>query len=501
MKREKALVVISFGTSHMDTRKKTIEACEKKLREEFKDMDFYRAWTSKMIIKKLKKRDKEEIMYPDELLEDLYLKGYKNVYIQSLHIICGEEYHKLKEIVSRYEDKFESIVLGRPLLSDLEDYDMMADFVESLVKEDIKNDENPQKSATVWMGHGTEHEAHSAYAGLEYRLRRKSLPSYIGTVEGHPSLEDVLFFLKKDGIEKIHLRPLLLVAGDHAKNDMAGDEEDSWKNIFEKEAFQVQVHLEGLGEFAQIQEKFASNLKETIGEIEIVDKEKNSESIKKEGIFYGIGVGPGSSEYMTLEAVRKLEELDILYVPQAKDGKDSTAKKIAAKYINKRTEIKERHFPMNYKQEEKEAAWDCISKEIKEDVEKGQKVGFITLGDPMIYSTYVYLLERLKGKIKIETIAGINSFIAIASQNNFPLAMDREALAVISSTDKYEDIKEVVDKFDSIVLMKVYKNFREIIQLIEEKKLEDKFIMVSNSSMEDEKVYKDIEEIKNMELI
>ena len=156
---------------------------------------------------------------------------------------------------------------------------------------------------------------------------------------------------------------------------------------------------------------------------------------------------------------------------------------------------------MNYSIEEKNLAWDSISYEIKKDVESGKNVGFITLGDPMVYSTYVYLLERLIGKIEVETISGINSFIDIASANNFPLAMDRESLAVVSCTDNYEDISEVIDRFDSVVLMKVYKNFKEIIKMIEDKNLQDCFIMVSNSSMDNEIVYRDVEDIKKLEKV
>ena len=498
---KKALVVISFGTSHMDTRKKTIEACEEKIRGEFPEMDFFRAWTSRMIIKKLKKRDNEHIMYPDELLEELYEKGYREIYIQSLHLICGEEYCKLENIIENYRDRFEKIVVGRPLLSTLEDYDEVTEFIEDVTDRDVlkdieKNPETKEKYATVWMGHGTEHSAHSSYAALEYRVKRNEIPSYIGTVEGHPSLEDVIFYLKKDGIEKVHLRPFLLVAGDHAKNDMAGDEEDSWKTILEKEGFEVEIHLEGIGEYEFIQKKFASNLHEAI--------EKDSKKYRKqktEPKFYGIGVGPGDSELLTVKAVNTLQKLDVLYVPQAKDGKKSTAHKIASPYIVPGIEIKERHFPMNYNIEEKSEAWDKISEEIENDVKSGKTTGFVTLGDPMVYSTYVYLLERLQGKIEIETVPGINSFINISSSNNFPLAMDSESLSVISCTDDYGYIEETVENFDSVVLMKVYKNFKKIIEILERNGLEGKFVMVSNSSMEDEERYTSIEEIKKLEKV
>ena len=183
-KKKRALVVVSFGTSYLETRKKTIEACEKKLINTFQEFDFYRAWTSRMIIKKLKNRDNEHIMFPDELLEKLYIDGYREIYIQSLHLICGEEYNKLLNIVDKYRSKFDSIVVGRPLLTNLDDYDEVADFLRDVYIKDVENDVDKDKSATVWMGHGTEHVAHSAYSALDYRLRLKNIHSYIGTVEG-----------------------------------------------------------------------------------------------------------------------------------------------------------------------------------------------------------------------------------------------------------------------------------------------------------------------------
>lgn len=192
---KKALVVVSFGTSHMDTRKKTIEECEKKLKLKFNDMDFYRAWTSRMIIKKLKKRDGEHIMFPDELLEKLYYEGYTEVYIQSLHLICGEEYNKLLDIVDSYRKKFKSIVVGRPLLTSLTDYEKIYSFINDVSITDCKYDYlKNKKSATVWMGHGTEHSSHCAYAALDYRLRLNEVPAYIGTVEGYPELSEVIKF-------------------------------------------------------------------------------------------------------------------------------------------------------------------------------------------------------------------------------------------------------------------------------------------------------------------
>lgn len=510
---KKALVVVSFGTSHMDTRKKTIEECEKKLKLKFNDMDFYRAWTSRMIIKKLKKRDGEHIMFPDELLEKLYYEGYTEVYIQSLHLICGEEYNKLLDIVDSYRKKFKSIVVGRPLLTSLTDYEKIYSFINDVSITDCKYDYlKNKKSATVWMGHGTEHSSHCAYAALDYRLRLNEVPAYIGTVEGYPELSEVIKFLKKDNIEKVHLRPLLLVAGDHAKNDMADSEDkESWYSILKQEGFEVEVHLEGLGEFNYIQEKFVDNLNY---EVECILKNKKDYTLRlkekdedmllcedKKINFYGIGVGPGDSDLVTIKAVKIIQSLDILYVPQSKAGGESIAKTIINKYLNDNIIIKERYFPMNYNQKEKEDAWDKIALEIIDDAKSGKIIGFVTLGDPMVYSTYVYLYERVKDILRVKTIPGITSFINIASSNNFPLAMDKESLGIISCTDDYERISDVIDRFDSIVLMKVYKNFKEIIDIICKKGLSNKMIVVSNSSMENEKIYRDIDEIRQLEFV
>lgn len=261
---KKALVVISFGTSYSDTRKKTIEACENKLRENFYEYDFYRAWTSGMIIEKIKKRDNENIMNPREAFSMLKDLGYTEVYVQSLHIICGEEYDKMCEMIDEYRDDFKKIVVGRPLLSRIEDYDEVSDFISEVTKNDVG--ENPSNAATVWMGHGTSHRIHPSYAALEYRLNIKNIPSFIGTVEGYPELDEVVELLKRKYVKKIHLRPLMLVAGDHAQNDMAGDEEDSWNNVLLSNGFEVEIHIEGLGEYEFIQNKFVNHLREAIEE-------------------------------------------------------------------------------------------------------------------------------------------------------------------------------------------------------------------------------------------
>ena len=150
---------------------------------------------------------------------------------------------------------------------------------------------------------------------------------------------------------------------------------------------------------------------------------------------------------------------------------------------------------------EKMAAWDKAAEEIEADVKSGKNVGFVTLGDPMIYSTYVYVMERLLDKIEVETIPGISSFSNIASNQNFPLVMDTDPLIVIPCTMDEEKIDVALQTYDCMVLMKVYKNFRQIIEKLEKYDLIDSAILVSNSSQDREVVYKDLRDVHLQEKI
>ena len=217
--------------------------------------------------------------------------------------------------------------------------------------------------------------------------------------------------------------------------------------------------------------------------------------------FYGIGTGSGDSTLVTIKAVNTIKMLDILYTPEPKKGGDSLALSIVKEYVPDTVEIKQRHFPMNNDSVEKMASWDAIAAEIKDDVKAGKEVGFITLGDPMIYSTYVYIMERLMDEIEVETIPGISSFSNIASNQNFPLVMDTDPLMVIPCTMEEEKIDAALQTYDCFVLMKVYKNFKEIVQKLEKYDLIDSAILVSNSSQEREVVYKDLRDVHLQEKI
>ena len=205
--------------------------------------------------------------------------------------------------------------------------------------------------------------------------------------------------------------------------------------------------------------------------------------------FYGIGTGPGDSALVTVKAVDTLRNLDILYTPESKKGGDSLALSIVKKYLPENLEIMPRHFPMNFNGTEKVQVWNRVSNEIVEDVKNGKDVGFVTLGDPMIYSTYVYVMERLMEDIEVETIPGISSFSNIASNQNFPLVMDTDPLMVIPCTMEEEKIDEALEKYDCFVLMKVYKKINMILEKLEKHNLIDHAILVSNSSQEKEEVF------------
>ncbi len=215
-------------------------------------------------------------------------------------------------------------------------------------------------------------------------------------------------------------------------------------------------------------------------------------------MFYGIGVGVGSNLTVTKKAIDVINKLDILYVPTAKKTeKFSTAHSIIKDYIKKKTIIKSRHFPMNYDSEELQKAWNKIASEIVQDVSGGKTVGFVTIGDPMVYSTYIYLLKLLREKIKITTIPGIASFLDIASNNNFPLVEGEDPLIILPATMGTERLRNYIKNENSIVLMKVYNNFDEVVGILLDENLEKHSIVVSNSSKDEEIIYHNIKEIKN----
>lgn len=259
MDGKKAILVVSFGTSYAETRKKTIEACENKIKDTFKDFEVRRAFTSNMIRKILHERDGIYIDTVEEALTRLKNEAFNHVIIQPLHLLAGEEYHvKILTPALRFKDDFATLQIGDPVLAKIDDYDMAVDGILSELPKMSK------KKAVLFMGHGTHHPSNASYSCLQLKVNEKADNIFIGTVEGYPMLDTIVPQLKKKRIKEVHLLPYMVVAGDHASNDMAGDEADSWKSILEKEGFKVTYELKGLGEYTSYQDLYVDHVKKAL---------------------------------------------------------------------------------------------------------------------------------------------------------------------------------------------------------------------------------------------
>lgn len=252
---KKALVAISFGTSYLNAQNAIVHI-EEKLRESMPDADFFRAFTSRMIINKLALTKNIHVPTPVEIMDQLVEEGYDEVVCQTLHIIPGVEYEKMKAELSSYNDRFQQLTIGTPLLYNCDDYLICANAVLSHIPTLAKDE------ALVLMGHGSEHFSNSAYSQLENTFRVIDADNvYVGTVEGFPDFNYVLSRLQKKGVKKALLLPFMIVAGDHAQNDLAGDDSDSWKSMLQQAGFSVRVQLSGLGEFDEIADLIVSHMK------------------------------------------------------------------------------------------------------------------------------------------------------------------------------------------------------------------------------------------------
>ena len=257
---KRGILMVSFGTSHLDTLAKTIEVLEKEVREQYPEFPVYRAFTSQMVLKSLKEQGMEFDNVEQALLR-MKQDGIRKLVVQPTHIIAGIEYEKMIKQLQIHRGEFTEILVGRPLLDQAEDY---KEAVKALMTEEAEtfSNSNGGNTALLLMGHGTSHRATAAYSALEYTFHLMGYPDiYVGTVEGYPDLEDVEKRMQGKTYRKICLRPFLLVAGDHAKNDMAG-EKDSWKSYFEEKGYEVETKVRGLGECEAIRKMFYQHLKE-----------------------------------------------------------------------------------------------------------------------------------------------------------------------------------------------------------------------------------------------
>lgn len=261
---EKELLVLSFGTSYNDSRRLTIGAIENAIEAAVPDYAVRRGFTANIIIDHVNRRDGILIDDIDAALKRAVDNKVNTLVVQPTHLMSGIEYDEIIEKVANYSDAFDKVVFGDPLLTSDDDFER----VEKAIV-DWTSEYDDGETAICFMGHGTEHEANQVYQKMQDMLTADGYTNYfIGTVEAEPSLENVIAKVKEGSYKRVILEPLMVVSGDHANNDMAGDDADSWKSAFEAEGYEVECLLRGLGENEDIRKIYVDHAQAAIDSIE-----------------------------------------------------------------------------------------------------------------------------------------------------------------------------------------------------------------------------------------
>lgn len=252
---KKAILAVSFGTTYENALDSSIGSLEKDICINFPDYRVFRAFTSNIVMKKLSTKG-IHINNVSQALDQLFNDGYDEVIIQPTHIISGIEYDKICDISGQYISKFSTVKTGTPLFSSENDMKAVCSFFA---------EKFPSDKAVLFMGHGTEHSANELYTKFSSICSDMNFSNmFTATVEGNPEISDVIPELKRSGYTEVIITPLMLVAGDHAQNDMNGDGPDSWRNILTEEGFNVIPLVKGLGEYQEIRNIYISHLKDLI---------------------------------------------------------------------------------------------------------------------------------------------------------------------------------------------------------------------------------------------
>lgn len=267
-----ALLMVHFGTTFDDTRAASIDAINEKAKNEFPEMKVVEAYTSRIIISRLAKRGIVKPT-PREALIKLAAEGYDHVFIQSTNVIDGIEAEALRNEADYMIPFFKDLRIGRPLLYSIED----CLNVEKILAERYSSPKG-KNSAVVLIGHGTETPANAIYSQMDYMFGAEGNPDFhVATVEGYPTFETTLAKLKSSKVKNVTLIPFMFVAGDHARNDIAGD----WKENLEKEGFKVSVIIEGLGQIPAIQDIYIQHIKDGLKERPLTPVERKAAFIKE----------------------------------------------------------------------------------------------------------------------------------------------------------------------------------------------------------------------------
>ena len=288
MNSKKAILAVSFGTSYADSRDAAIGGIERALAAAFPAWEVRRAFTSGFIIKKIFRETGEKIDTVTEALERAAADGIRDLLVQPTHFMKGIEYDEMQAVLEAYRDRFERLMIAEPLLSAEDDFRAVAEAIAAGTQEWLDRmsgdlpehigrqsettsaqsessggpaEDTGKPAAFILMGHGTsKEEANAVYEKMQQTFTDGGRVNYyIATVEAAPTIEDVMEMIKEKGFRRIVLRPMMVVAGDHACNDMAGDEADSWKSLLENAGYEVTAVLHGLGEDPAIQEIYISH--------------------------------------------------------------------------------------------------------------------------------------------------------------------------------------------------------------------------------------------------
>ena len=293
---ENELLVVSFGTSFNDSRAEDVKGIEDALAEAYPDWSVRRAFTAQIIINHVEARDDEVIDNMQQALDRAVENGVKNLVVQPTHLMHGAEYDEMTEAINGYKDKFESVAIAEPMLGEVGDDATVINDDKKAVAQAITDEACKEAgfdsmdaaaeagTAFVFMGHGTSHTANITYDQMQTQMENLGLKNaFIGTVEGKPedtACDKVIEKVKEAGYKNVVLRPLMVVAGDHANNDMAGDDEDSWKSQFVASGnFEnVDTQIAGLGRIEAVEQLYVDHTKAAIDSIGSTDESADSDA-------------------------------------------------------------------------------------------------------------------------------------------------------------------------------------------------------------------------------
>lgn len=358
------ILVVSFGTSFNDSRTNDIGGIEKAIQKAFPTLSVRRAFTSQIIINHVQARDGIKIDNVDQALERAVNNKVKTLIVQPTHLMHGAEYDELTEILGKYADKFEQVIVSEPLLGEHADDEKAVNKDKEIVAKSVLDaaiedagfesiDKSIEEStAFVFLGHGTSHKAKVTYSQMVNTFKDLGYPNaFVGTVEGEPeetSIDEVISAVADAGFKNVILRPLMVVAGDHANNDMAGDDEDSWKSIFESKGVfnSVECQIEGLGSIEELQNLYVSHINDALEKDPIVIEDKSdNKTALEDGIYSakfetdsgmfkinetkeGRGILTVKDGKMTMEIVLSGDGIVGLYEGLAKDAKNDEKNRI-----------------------------------------------------------------------------------------------------------------------------------------------------------------------------